>query len=170
MTQLEITQRFNELCNTPSDINEHLTILKQYADRCNTVTEFGVRGCVSTFAFLSSNAQKVVSYDIFDVAVPKVDKFTFICADVLEIEIEQTDMLFIDTKHCYKQLKQELELHSKKVNKYISFHDTFIFGLNGDDGDKGLLFAINEFLELNKNWVMCYHTDVNNGLTIIEKI
>lgn len=170
MTQTEVQQKFEELCNTPSDINQHLPILKEYADRCETVVEFGVRGCVSTYAFLASTAKKVTSYDILDVAVPTVDKFTFICADDLEVVIEQTDMLFIDTRHCYEQLIQELNLHAGAVNKYIGLHDTFVFGVHGDDGGKGLLPAVYEFLEANKEWKQCYHTDNNNGLTILERL
>ncbi len=171
MNKLQVQEKFEELCNTPSDINEHLRTLKEYADRCETVTEFGVRSCVSTYAFLASSAKKVTSYDILDVAVPTVDKFTFICADDLEVVIEQTDMLFIDTLHQYNQMKQELALHSGKINKFIAAHYTKIFGRNSDDGTVGgLMDALEEFLAANKEWRICYHTDNNNGLTIIERI
>ena len=108
MNEQEIEQRFQELCATPSDINEHLPILRHYADRCSHITEIGTRACVSLFAFLSSSAEKIVAIDILDVWTPTVDKLTFICADDLQIEIEPTDMLFIDTLHQYNQMKQEL--------------------------------------------------------------
>lgn len=169
MTKDEIEKKYQELCATESDIYMHLPTLRSYADQCDSVVEFGVRGCVSTFALLASNAKKVTSYDIFDVAVPVVEKFTFICANDLEVEIEQTDFLFIDSLHTYNQLKQELELHHSKVNKFIGFHDTGIFKVNGEDGGIGLMPAINEFLMENFDWEICYKTDVNNGLTIIEK-
>lgn len=165
----EIEKRYQELCVTKSDINEHLPKLREYADKCDHITEMGVRGCVSLYAFLSSKASKVVAIDIFDVWTPDIDKLTFICADDLKIEIEKTDFLFIDTAHNYKQLIQELNLHAKNVNKYIGFHDTFIFGVNGDDGGKGLLNAIDEFLKDNTEWFRDYHTDINNGLTIIQR-
>lgn len=165
----DIQLKYKEFCDTPSDINLHLPMLREYADRCDHVTEFGVRGCVSLHAFLSSKAKKVVAVDIGNVWVPDIEKLTFICADDLTIEIEQTDFLFIDTLHTYNQLSRELALHSKKVNKYIGFHDTSMFGVNGDDGGIGLVPAINEFLQYNKEWSICYSTNVNNGLTIIEK-
>jgi hypothetical protein len=171
MTPFEIEKRYTELCYTESDINEHLPILREYADKCESVTEFGVRGCVSTFAFLASNAKKVTSYDILNVEVPEYDKFKFICANDLEIEIEPTDMLFVDTIHSYTQFKQELELHASKVSKFIAAHDTKIFGRDSDDGSKlGLLDALDEFLAENDNFIICYQTDINNGLTIIERI
>ena len=71
-----------------------------------------MRGCVSLYSFLSSNAARVIAIDIFDVRTPTVDKLQFFCADDLKIEIEQTDLLFIDTAHNYIQLKQELSLKS----------------------------------------------------------
>lgn len=165
----EIENRYKELCDTPSDINQHLPKLREYADLCDHVTEFGVRGCVSLYAFLSSKASKVVAVDIFDVWTPKVDKLTFICADDLTIEIEETDMLFIDTKHNYIQLSKELSLHAGKVNKFIAFHDTNIFGHHGDDGGKGLLYAIDEFLIANPAWEIDYRSEENNGLIILKK-
>jgi len=36
----------------PSDINEHLPALREYASKCGTVAELGVRTKVSTYAFL----------------------------------------------------------------------------------------------------------------------
>lgn len=167
----EVENKFQELCRTPSDINIHLPILRQYADQCNHVTEMGVRGCVSLYAFLSSKAKKVVAVDILNVWTPSIEKLQFICADDLEIEIEQTDMLFIDSKHCADQLRKELSLHAGKVNKYIACHDTAknMFGINGDDGGQGLLYAIDEFLINNPKWSIVYRTEVNNGLLIMEK-
>lgn len=162
-------QIYQDLCNTPSDINEHLPKLREYADKCNHITEMGVRGCVSLYAFLSSSANKVVAIDIFRVWTPDLEKLEFIHANDLEIEIQKTDLLFIDTAHNYNQLRQELNIHAKNVNKYIAFHDTKIFGIYGDDGGKGLLFAIEEFLKENKEWEKEYHTDINNGLTIIRR-
>lgn len=169
MTTQEIENKYQEFCNTPSDINEHLPTLREYYDKCDHVTEFGVRGCVSLFAALASKAKKVVAYDIGNVWTPAIKKLTFICADDLQIEIEPTDALMVDTRHCYEQLIQELNLHAKNVRKWILCHDTNIFGEHGDDGGKGLNYALKEFLELNKEWREIYRTEKNNGLTIIEK-
>jgi hypothetical protein len=35
------------------------------------------------------------------------------------VEIEETDLLFIDTCDIYGQLQQELRLHAAKVRKYL---------------------------------------------------
>ncbi len=167
---MNLQELFEHNCSTPSDINEHLPTLKSYYDQCESVTEFGVRGCVSLSAALVSNAKKVVAYDIMNVVVPECEKLTFIQGNTLEVEIEPTDFLFVDSLHTYGQLKAELERHHAKVNKYIGFHDTHMFGLNGEDGGEGLMQAVNEFLFSNEDWVMEYQTSANNGLTIIKRI
>ena len=59
MTELEI--KYNELCVTPSDINEHLPTLKVYAEQCEHVTEMGVRGIVSTYALLMGKPKTMIS-------------------------------------------------------------------------------------------------------------
>lgn len=169
MNKEEIELRYQELCNTPSDINEHLPKLREYAEKCNHITELGVRGCVSLFAFLASNASKVVAVDILNVAVPDIEKLEFICADDLKIEIEETDFLFIDTLHNRDHCIKELYKHSDKVKKYIGFHDTEIFGIHGDDGGKGLNYAIDEFMA-DGTFIEVYRTKRNNGLTIIERV
>ena len=45
--------------------------------------------------------------------------FSFHVADTRKIEIEETDLLFIDTEHNYEQIQKELELHGNKARKFI---------------------------------------------------
>lgn len=169
MQSRAIEERYQELCRTPSDINLHLPTLREYADKCDHVTEFGVRGCVSLHAFLASKAKRVVAYDIANVAVPDCPKLTFICADVLKVDIEPTDLLFIDTLHTFAQLHGELYWHADLVRKFIILHDTEIFGRTGEDGGPGLNAAIAEFLSENQAWSEIYRSKANNGLTILAK-
>ena len=172
-------EKYKYLCSKKSDINEHLPVLRKYGEQCNHITEFGVRWIVSTWAFLASQPDFLVSYDIRHPGYFKADindvyasqgktKYNFIQADVLKIEIEQTDLLFIDTLHRYRQLKRELELHACKVNRYILLHDTETFSIRGENGGKGLKLAINEFLGQNKNWKVKEIYINNNGLTVLE--
>lgn len=163
----------------PSDINQNVHILNDLAKECRHVTEMGVRSGVSTRALLNSDVE-LVSYDItlnktvsdlFSVALAAGKKVKYIKADVLTIEIAETDMLFIDTLHIYDQLKQELNLHASKVKKYIAFHDTHTFGLRGEIGvdNKGLLSAIIEFLIDNPEWRFKIYKTNNNGFTVLER-
>jgi glycosyltransferase involved in cell wall biosynthesis len=166
-----LRHQYESARDTPSDINEHIPTLFEYARKCKTITEFGVRTGVSTRAFLLSDAV-LSSYDIIQddnvrSLFNKVQEIGrnahYYIADVLKIEIFQTDLLFIDTDHTYIQLSQELKLHGNKVNKYIILHDTVTFGAE-------LTRAIFEFLSNNMNWRIKEHFNNNNGLTILEKM
>jgi hypothetical protein len=47
-----IETKYNALCNTRLDINEHLPTLCNYAKECESIIEYGLRGCVSSWAFV----------------------------------------------------------------------------------------------------------------------
>jgi hypothetical protein len=49
----KVEERYKYVCQTPSDINEHLPTLYKYATECESVFESGVRGCVSSWAFVN---------------------------------------------------------------------------------------------------------------------
>lgn len=181
----DLEQIVNEMYKTPSDINEHIPTLLKYGQECEHITEMGVRWIVSTWAFLGAAPKKLISYDIknpshwgkninhvYTVAKEYGLDFTFVEADVLKIDIEPTDLLFIDTWHIYDQLKQELTLHGNKAKKYIIMHDTTTFGEQGERKPyKGLWPAIEEFLEDNKGvWALKERFTNNNGLTILQRI
>jgi hypothetical protein len=51
----------------------------------------------------------------------------FNIGNTLEVDIDETDMLFIDTLHNGDQLEKELERSASKVKKFIAFHDTTTF-------------------------------------------
>ena len=179
MNQLQ--QTYEELCNRPSDINEHLPTLKKYADECEHITEMGVRWVVSTYALLMGKPKKLISYDINPINSEPIQQmvkddtdFEFKVANTLELEIEETDLLFIDTLHNYNQLKGELALHSNKARKYIIFHDTTSFEWIGESytgkvDEVGLWPAIEEFLENNEKWELHKRFTNNNGLTILKR-
>jgi hypothetical protein len=170
---------YNIFIGNASDINEHLPVLKSYAEQCEHVTEFGVRDIVSTWGLLAGKPKKLISYDIKlpggDVyAVRAVAsavgvKWEFVLGSTLEVEIVETDLLFIDSLHTYEQLKAELERHSEKVKKWIILHDTVAYGTVGENGDKGLWPAVEEFVVAGK-WRVLERRTNNNGLTVLERV
>tara|TARA_R110002074_G_scaffold77658_2_gene176062 strand:- start:736 stop:1332 length:597 start_codon:yes stop_codon:yes gene_type:complete len=196
---MNIQERYNLVCNEPSDIHEHLPTLKQYTEECETVVEMGVRWITSTWAFLAGQPKKLTSIDIqypkyYNANLEDVEslaeeagiEFKFVLGDTLNMTIEECDMLFIDTWHVYDQLKAELALHADKVKKYIIMHDTTSFGFRGEsindnitesitaktvgEGQRqGIVPAINEFLESHKEWKLKSVYENNNGLTIIQR-
>ena len=48
----------------PSDMYEHLSTLKQYASRCNTVCEFGTNDLTSTIGLLSGFPKHLITLDL----------------------------------------------------------------------------------------------------------
>jgi hypothetical protein len=136
----------------------------------------------------------MISYDI--VKNPNINEvinltreyginYQFVETDVLKLEIEETELLFIDTLHTYNQLICELDLHSEKCTKYIILHDTTAFGevdeviynhasseiKNVQKFKEGLWNAVLDFLnsEKGKNWEIKERFTNNNGLTILKR-
>jgi hypothetical protein len=187
----KINEQYEFQCRRNSDINEHLPTLKKYSEECDHITEMGVRDVVSTWAFLIGHPKKLISYDIcqinqtviLDAIKDTKIEFQFILGDTTKIEIEETDLLFIDTEHNYLQLKTELLLHGNKSKKYLIFHDTVTFGetdsnaynnyenlIEIDESNKqGLNLAIQEFINNNPQWSI--HEVFENccGLTILKR-
>jgi hypothetical protein len=178
--------KYQQACSTPGDIVEHLPMLCAYAARCQRVTEMGTRYGNSTVAFLAAQPLELVCYDISEISVQTIaqlrtmtgrTKMTFYQKSVLEVEIEPTDLLFIDTYHIYPQLQQELQLHAGKVKKWIILHDTESFGVDGEPlpgqtpvPGQGIMRAVHEFLAANQgSWSVEYKTDKCNGLMVLQR-
>jgi hypothetical protein len=159
----------------PGDFFEHVPTLRSLGDQVQHATEFGVRHGVSTVALLHSSCKTVVSYDIFQYAEVNVfrqvaaDKFVFKIGNSLTVDIDPTDLLFIDTKHTAAQLYGELTKHATRVRRWIVMHDTVTFGNNGEDGGPGLREAIKAFLKANKEWFPVRHDQNNNGLMVLSR-
>lgn len=182
--------RFLHAVATPSDINEHLILLRELAAQCEHVTEFGLRGGGgSTVALLAGQPLQFVSWDVnpFSIVQQNVldlltmqgrTRFQPRCGSTLEIITEPTDLLFIDTLHTREQLWAELKRHADpavrpvSVRKFIAFHDTVTFGDVGEDGSQpGLLDAI---LFFQRKWTLPLwslreNRKNNNGLIVLER-
>ena len=210
-------QKYSLLCRSPSDINEHLPTLYRYACECDSAFETGVRGCVSSWAILNgliSNQNGMIktfllnditSCDIDEISnnILNINSEGKVIVDLKHIwennltmqvgENNRYDMTFIDTLHCYGQLRRELDKFSKFTNKYIIMHDTTIDEFRGEiyrsdlSYDKlvewkkmtgftedtdilyGLSQAIDEFLQSNPQWSQVEKFTNNNGLTVLKK-
>ncbi len=143
----KIEENYNSLCNSPSDINEHLPVLCKYAKECESVIECGVRGCVSSWALVhgllnnNKETKKIllndkVECDIKDLLnntkdLPIDVKYEW-KSDLDLVITNNYDMVFIDTWHIYGHLKRELAKFSLVCNKYIIMHDTTIDEIDGE--------------------------------------
>jgi hypothetical protein len=189
----KILEKYNQHKSTDSDINEHLETLHNLGKECSHITEMGVRWVSSTWPLVYSNPKKMISYDILK--NPNITEVISLCneysinysfeeKDVLQLEIEPTELLFIDTLHTYNQLTKELEIHSNKVSKYIVLHDTEHFGRKDEviyehasnviketsPTKEGLMTAVEDFLltELGQRWELFRVYKNNNGLTVLK--
>jgi len=164
-------------------IHHYMETLYEYSKGCEHITEMGINQVNSTWAFLLANPKKVVSIDIDlhgrpskktqhvgtniwllnaeELAERAGIEFIGIEGDTNAMQIEETDLLFIDTEHSYKCLKKELELHGNKARKYLVFHDTVLFSHE-------LNPAIEEFMQANPNWVVERVHNSNPGLTVLR--
>jgi hypothetical protein len=143
----KVEEKYNSLCCSPSDINEHLPVLYKYAKECKSVLECGVRGCVSSwalvFGLLHNNSETKnillndkVECDINELLNETKDlsiniKYEWI--NNLDLNVnENYDLVFIDTWHIYGHLKRELNKFGPVTNKYIIMHDTTIDEIDGE--------------------------------------
>jgi hypothetical protein len=187
------------LKSNPSDINEHLDTLQNLSSLCDSVIELGVRGGVSTHALLAGKPNKMKSFDINSIgsleqafneyANDKNISWKFFNENCLTTNnIDNCDLLFIDTFHSFKQISCELLLHGNKARKYLVFHDTVSFGYNDELGYiqleylpeqlkqfclnlpdiKGIMPAIESFMTLFPQWKIDHHYQNNNGLMILK--
>jgi hypothetical protein len=173
-------EMYREAVNTPGDINEHSPKLKELASECQHVTDIGMRPLFSTVALLAGQPEKLISvaptpHQIFYV-IDKLEvlkgrtQFKYEQASTPGWDMtEETDLLFLDTKHTANQIYAELVKYAGKVRRYIVRHDTQIYGETGEDGKPGLRVGIRQFLSENPQWSVIHDTDVQYGLMVLGR-
>ena len=167
---------FEEYCERPHDINEHLSFLYflVVSHNLKKVLELGVSDGWSTRALLcgvKNIGGHLTSIDIKD--CPEVKQWvndknlskywSFLEKSDLDYKLEeQIDLLFIDSNHIYEQLKGELDLfsHNVKNTGFIVLHDT-----NNPRYKEGLNKALEEHLRKNKYQIFRFYH--NFGMTVL---
>lgn len=160
------------------DLDQHMPYLRTLAAMCQTVTEISKRR-ESLIAFSAGRPNRLISYNT-EAADPMVRQILDLSKEessVITVEnrtsddidsIDSTDLLFIDSKHTYPQLKKELEKYMERVNRFAVFHDTHAYATKSEDGSEGgLLTAIREWVESHPQSFIYHHTKDQYGLTII---
>lgn len=141
-----LVRLYEKKANTPSDINEHLPTLRRYSSQVGSVVEMGVRGVVSTWAFLlglaesRAQAKSLIGVDIMPcdyeaptrIAAASGIDVSFVQENSATVVLPARDLLFIDTWHCYGHLKRELMAHHASTMKYIIMHDTTVDEWDGE--------------------------------------
>lgn len=191
-----IRQTYERLCETPSDIYEHLPTLRLLASLSSSAVECGVRTVVSSYALADGLAGRGPltlvdpwKSENIDPFLEQVPTATFVLGSDLTCPLVETDLLFVDTWHVYGQLRRELARWHPVVRKYIALHDTELDGERGEtlrygwDAEsqsretgipaeeikRGLRPAVEEFLAEHPEWTKVAHYRNNNGLTILAR-
>jgi hypothetical protein len=149
-----VEAKYIELKNKPSDINQHLPTLRQYAMFCDSIVECGTRSIVSSWALLDGLTNDIrktaklasdkVSFTMCDLetspniiplakAARTLDvDFKFVKGDDTKVDLPEADLYFIDTWHIYAHLLSELRAFRHKAKKFIIMHDTTVDGIHGE--------------------------------------
>jgi hypothetical protein len=157
--------KYEHLKQTPSDINEHLEIIKHYSAECEIVAEFGTREVVSTWAILEGLKPKTtyIGVDVYkstnlemakNYAKEKGINFYFKHGSTLEedFNLGDVDFLFIDTLHTYNQLSMELNKHGNVAKKYLGFHDV----VSSPENEGNNIFVSKFWSEIKTQYIDSY--------------
>jgi GT2 family glycosyltransferase len=168
--------KFEEIKNTTSDINQHLESIYQHIKGCNIAVSLGVSRGYSAFALLMG-CQHHITVD----PAPNQDALNLLSeyfgqkSEVViqntneQLYLDEFDILFVDYVHTGECVEKEIKAHAHKVKKFIFFHDTNSFGDVGEDGKEGIKKPILDFLLENEEWRILYCENKNNGMIILGK-
>jgi hypothetical protein len=204
----ELTKQFQLLLERKNDLDPYGQVLSDLTSQCSSVVEMGIGplslGLNSTWALLhglhlseTTEIKKYTSvdmednpinYNIYhakDVAINLGIDFKFISADSGTVDIEEYDLLFIDTEHTYQHLMKELNKHSSKIKKYIAIHDTsgryelwedWPYNherrgeLKNSPEKYGMWRAVEDFLQENSDWALHVRHTEKYGMTILKRV
>jgi len=121
-------------CSIPSDINEHLPMLSTIASNAHHVVELGARSGLSTVAWLHGlrvTQGRLTSVDLDPPPdIGEHANWTHIQGDDTDpdvlAQVDECDVLFVDTSHHYEHTRWELDNWGRKVRPggVIVCHDT----------------------------------------------
>ena len=161
----------------PRDLDQHMDTLKELSSKCSHVTEISKRK-ESLIALAAGKPEKIVSHNIemntILEHVEKVSTDTVIERSFLksvEVDsIEKTDLLFIDTVHTYDMMLDELTKFAPSVKRFIVARGTQSNGEIGEDGGRGILYALRFFMEKNPKWSVIEHHEHQYGITVLARL
>ncbi len=172
----ELNDQEKEIMKKDGTLNKWFyNLLISYGKQCDHITEVGIGGGSSGRAWLYCRPKKLVGIDIR--RINKIQKiaeqvgieYDLIIENSIKIEIEETDLLFLDGNHSSPHVFKELTTHSPKVKKYIIADDIGSEGRRGPTG-YGVNAAFIQFLGKNKKWELVERVYVASGLIIIKRV
>jgi len=161
---------------TPRDIDQHLDALREVASKVSRVTAITKRR-EDAVAWVAAGCESVIAY--CTEPDPLHERLGQLRPGVLEVknlrsvdvpEIEETDLLYIDSQHTMKDLLRELNAHYDKVTRFIVVRGSQTNGERGEDGGLGLLPALRRFMKENRELSVIDQRQQQYGMTILSKL
>lgn len=175
-----LDELYAKVCSKVSDVFMHCPTIREFASRCQHVTELGLNSLGVCVSVMAGQPPTFIAYGKDEKKIDEIVKelpsnvgrthLKIRTGDSLKLQIEETEMLVLDTYHVYSQLKQELLKHAGNVTKYIVIVNSYAFASHGEDGSSpGIMDAVIEFLADNERWEICHNERKNNGLLILRR-
>lgn len=163
--------------------NTQFFCLFKYASRVRHVS---IIGCGSGLSLLTAIAAQPETIRVYNNSSQDVNQFQDICkqsgidfefhvADMSELKIQPTDLLYIDTVHEGHVKGSELRLHAPSVNRYILVPQTYTNAHDPQSGITlpnniqpcGIIHGINTFIVEFPKWHILEHQYYEPGLTVL---
>jgi hypothetical protein len=164
----------------PCDFHEHVDTLRDLVKKCDHVTQIGIWGKPSRVAIAVgtlSNVGNAVFVDYSPAQRPEWTDLKRFLGDNFEgkewqpfAEIDETDLLFIDTYHTAEETLNLFNKLAPKVRKYLVVHTTEIYGEKGDNGGPGVLVGVRQFVHENREWTVIRQDRNNYGLVVLSRL
>lgn len=166
--------------NKPSDFNEHFAKIREFAAKCDHVTELGSRdygviplaaGCRKTVRSYNSATDGSAFWRL-EAVTKEVDGLDVVIRHdpANQVVLEETDLLFVDNaEHNAAAVGGLFRLHIDKVRRFIIVHDTELFGAKGDNGGPGLKVALMSLMATRPEWTVIYNTPDQYGLMVLSR-
>lgn len=177
LTAWLLDQHYQAACTTPSPLQLHLPVLCDLARECKHVTDVGTGEGKAALAFLWAQPNTLVCVDVVQhsfveslKSMAGTTQLTFHRADSMEIDLDETDLLFLDTRHDGPLLQEELRRHANKVRKYLVLHGTAKYADQGETQTQpGIKRVIDEFLTGNTFRVQQVFEE-GEGLNVLARV
>jgi hypothetical protein len=172
----------------PRDLNERAEDIRDLAAECAHVTLMGKRREWDAI-ILAGRPKTYISYNTEHDLLTKqlhealeaektlgeegyrTETFTTSTTDfatMLATDIEETDMLVLDTIPTADRTYAELTRFAPKVRKWIVLNNTILFGESGEGGGPGILVGWRRFQAENPRWKRVWEEPKQFGFSILS--
>lgn len=150
---------YEQLVDTPSDINEHLPTIMQLAKDCPVVVGCGMREDVQEAIRAGHQVSVHPTCKLHVHSGPEAST---------NCDLIDNQLLFVDNDpHTADQVYKELKHHVASCKRYIVLHDTKVYG-EAYAGQPGILPGVRRFQAEHPEFVVVAHYENNNGLTVLS--